>query len=118
MHKSSTQQVNALKMKPEKLGVRQPTPVAQALKEALENLGIRVFHEAGDGHYHVDLLIQSARVCIEVDENQHLTYSRQILADLKRSHYSDREGYDTIHISKEARHLNFNQDFRRACESI
>src|SRR5689334_3065616 len=81
---------------------KQPTKEAIALKEALEKLGIRVLAEVDDGHKHIDLAIPSARINIEVDGGYHLTNPYQILADLKRSHYSDDLGYDTIHISNEA----------------
>lgn len=57
--------------------------------------------EVWDGHKHIDLGIPTARINIEVDGKQHLTSSRQILADLARGHYSDGLGYDTIHIHNE-----------------
>jgi very-short-patch-repair endonuclease len=83
---------------------KKSTREAQDLKEALEKLGIRVLVEVNDGHKHIDLAIPSARINIEVDGNKHLIDAHQILSDLKRSHYSDDLGYDTIHISNEAIH--------------
>ena len=82
------------------------TKEALLLKEALERLGIRVLAEVDDGHKHIDLTIPSARINIEVDGERHLTDPYQILADLKRSHYSDDLGYDTIHISNDAIHTD------------
>lgn len=78
-----------------------PTKEALMLKKALEKLGIRVLVEVDDGHKHIDLTIPSARINIEVDGDRHLTDAYQILADLKRAHYSDDLGYDTIHIPNE-----------------
>jgi very-short-patch-repair endonuclease len=81
---------------------RKPTRLASELKEALEKLGIRVLAEVNDGYKTIDLTIPSARINIEVDGNQHLTNPYQILSDLKRDHYSDDMGYDTIHITNES----------------
>lgn len=77
---------------------RRPTKYAGLLRKTLQKLGIRVLTEVNDGHKSIDLTIPSAKLDIEVDGNQHLTDASQIVRDLKRSHYSDREGYDTIHI--------------------
>lgn len=79
-----------------------PTKEAQDLKVALEKLGIRVLAEVNDGHKVIDLSIPSARINIEVDGSQHVTDAYQILSDLKREHYSDDLGYDTIHITNQA----------------
>ena len=85
---------------------KKPTPEAQALKEALEKLGIRVLAEVDDKYKHIDLTIPSAHINIEVDGEQHLTNPYQIISDLKRAHYSDDLGYDTIHISNDSIHSN------------
>ncbi|MEK7634925.1 MAG: DUF559 domain-containing protein [Patescibacteria group bacterium] len=82
-----------------KIDFRQPTIETNRLKSALENLGVRVLVEVDDGYKHIDLTIPDARINIEVDGNQHLTDVQQILSDLKRNHYSDDRGYDTIHIT-------------------
>ncbi|MBI4090438.1 MAG: DUF559 domain-containing protein [Candidatus Komeilibacteria bacterium] len=81
--------------------MRQPTLEALALKLALEKLGVRVLVEVDDGYKRIDLAIPSARINIEVDGSHHLTTPHQILSDLKRSHYSDNLGYDTLHIQNE-----------------
>jgi very-short-patch-repair endonuclease len=81
------------------MGFKEPTPEALGLKTALEKLGIRVLVEVDDHHKHIDLAIPDSRINIEVDGTQHLTDPYQILSDLKRSHYSDKLGYDTVHIT-------------------
>lgn len=80
---------------------RRPTKEAKILKEALEKLGLRVLVEVSDGFKHVDLAIPASRINIEIDGIQHLINPYQILSDLKRAHYSDLLGYDTIHIQNE-----------------
>ncbi len=77
---------------------RRPTKYASLLRKTLRKLGIRVLTEVNDGYKSIDLSIPSAKLNIEVDGNQHLTDASQIVRDLKRSHYSDKEGYDTIHV--------------------
>lgn len=85
---------------------RKTTYEAILLRNALQRAGLRVLTEVSDGHKHIDLSIPSARINIEIDGNQHLTDARQILSDLKRSHYSDRLGYETIHIPNREIHMN------------
>jgi very-short-patch-repair endonuclease len=79
-------------------GYRAPTPEALALKQALEKRGVRILAEIDDGYKHIDLAIPAARLNIEVDGRQHYENPHQIISDLKRTHYSDDLGYDTIHI--------------------
>lgn len=79
-----------------------PTKEASELKEALEKLGVRVLAEVDDGYKHIDLSIPSARINIEVDGNQHLTDPNQIVTDIKRSHYSENLGYDTLRVPNHA----------------
>jgi len=85
---------------------KKPTKEAQDLKTALEKLGLRVLAEVDDGHKHIDLTLPDARINIEVDGGQHLTDPYQILSDLKRTHYSDDLGYDTVHIPNQILHSN------------
>jgi very-short-patch-repair endonuclease len=77
---------------------KRPTPEAHTLKHELEKHGLRVLVEVDDGHKHVDLAIPAARINIEVDGKQHYEDPFQIMSDLKRAHYSDDMGYDTIHV--------------------
>ncbi len=83
---------------------KKSTKEARDLKEALEKLGVRVLAEVDDKHKHIDLAIPSAHINIEIDGEYHLTDSHQIIADLKRAHYSDDLGYYTMHISNHAIH--------------
>jgi very-short-patch-repair endonuclease len=77
---------------------RHSTPQALKLKEELEKRGVVVVSEKWDGHKHIDLVIHRSRLNIEVDGKQHYQDANQILADVKRSHYSDFKGYDTFHV--------------------
>lgn len=77
---------------------RRSTPQAIKLKDELERRGIIVVAEKWDGHKHIDLVIHRSRLNIEVDGKQHYQDAKQILADIKRSHYSDFKGYDTFHV--------------------
>ena len=74
------------------------TPEAIALRQEIEKHGLKVLSEHYDGHKHIDLAIPAGRINIEVDGRQHYTDPFQIMSDLKRTHYSDDLGYDTIHI--------------------
>ena len=75
-----------------------PTEQAKRLHDALLKQGISAELEYSDGHKTVDLCIKEARFYIEVDGLHHLTHADQIIADLKRDHYSDNEGFETLHI--------------------
>jgi very-short-patch-repair endonuclease len=85
---------------------KQSTHEAKELRAALEKLGIRVLAEVYDGHKHIDLSIPDARINIEVDGSQHLTDPYQILKDIKRTHYSELLGYETLRIPNSAIHSN------------
>ncbi len=78
------------------------------LFNAITKSGIQVTPEYWDGHKHIDIAVLQAKLYIEVDGLQHITDPKQILADFDREHYSDEEGYRTIHISNLAieQHLN------------
>ena len=77
---------------------RTPTQQAKRLHDALRKQGVNVELEHFDGHKTIDLCIKDARFYIEVDGLHHLTHADQIIADLKRDHYSDNEGFETLHI--------------------
>jgi very-short-patch-repair endonuclease len=83
-----------------------PTKEALALKDALENRGIKVYKELHDGFKTIDLALPQAKINIEVDGIQHLTDPKQILADLGRGYYSHKNGYDTMHIPNEMIHAH------------
>lgn len=78
-----------------------PTAEAESLKKALEERGVKVYVELHDGFKTVDLALPRAKINVEVDGIQHLTDSKQILADLGRGYYSHKNGYDTMHIQNE-----------------
>lgn len=88
---------------------RAPTKEAEALKEALEEKGVRVLVELHDGYKTVDLAIPKAKINIEVDGIQHLTDPNQIVADLSRGYYSHKNGYDTLHIPNEMVRLHLEE---------
>jgi very-short-patch-repair endonuclease len=69
-----------------------------ALNEALNKRGIATIEEHWDKHKHIDIFIPSAKIYIEVDGPQHLTDPRQIVRDFKRDHFSELEGFSTLHI--------------------
>jgi very-short-patch-repair endonuclease len=75
-----------------------PTEQAKRLHDALLEHGITTELEYYDGYKTVDLCIKEARFYIEVDGLHHLTNADQIIADLKRDHYSDNEGFEMLHI--------------------
>ncbi len=83
---------------------KEPTPEAKALAESLTKLGLTVLMEVDDGHKHIDIGIPAALMNIEVDGPQHLTDPYQILSDLSRAHFSDRLGFETIHVPNECIH--------------
>lgn len=78
--------------------MRHPTYYASLLKKYLQNIGIKVDQEVYDGHKHIDLSIDDAKLDIEVDGMQHLTDPAQIITDIKRANYSRDDGYETIHV--------------------
>lgn len=99
-------------MKEENLKIinKYPTPTKEALdlKKALEQKGVRVYVELDDGHKHIDLAIPRAKLNVEVDGIKHLTDPHQILADLSRGYFSQKNGYDTMHIPNEMIHNHLN----------
>jgi very-short-patch-repair endonuclease len=86
-----------------------PTKEENDLKEALEDLGVRVLSQVPDGHKHIDLAIPDAKINIEVDGINHLTDPHQIVKDLMRAHYSDDLGYYTIHIPNDYIYSNLKK---------
>jgi very-short-patch-repair endonuclease len=88
---------------------RNPTKEAGDLKEALEKQGVRVLVELHDGYKHIDLAIPKAKINVEVDGIQHLTNPHQILADLNRGYYSNKNGFNTMHIPNEMIRLHLKE---------
>ena len=79
-----------------------------ALVEALRVRGIHAETEHWDGHKHIDIFIPSIKLYIEVDGMRHDVSARQIAADFRRDHYSNRGQFYTKRFSNHAvvRHLN------------
>lgn len=79
--------------------VHQPTLEARKLGKKLEEISNwKIVYEGFDGHKSVDISIPDAKVDIEVDGLQHTTTKKQALADLKRTYYSYKSGFVTLHI--------------------
>lgn len=77
----------------------QPTLEAKKLGKKLKEISDwEIIYEGFDGHKSVDISIPDAKVDIEVDGLQHTTTKKQALADLKRTYYSYKDGYITLHI--------------------
>lgn len=77
------------------------TEQAKNLYQALVNEGVEASLEHWDGHKHVDICIPGSKIYIEVDGAQHLTNPSQIARDFMRDHYSDEDGFNTLHIPNE-----------------
>ncbi len=76
-----------------------PTKYALKLMNALEKLKVHFKSESFDGYKHVDIVIPSSKIDVEVDGRQHTSDAKQIMSDLERSHNSSLNGYDTIHVT-------------------
>jgi len=74
------------------------TDQARELYELLKQRGINAESEYSDGHKHVDIAIRDAHIFIEVDGLQHFTDPEQIESDFKRTHFSEGDDFDTIHV--------------------
>jgi very-short-patch-repair endonuclease len=96
---------------------RRATTEEKALKKAVQNLGVRVKTQLWDGHKHIDLTIPAAKINIEIDGEYHLTDPHQILADMKRAHYSDQLGYETVHIPNEYIHTDLEKIAKALAEA-
>lgn len=79
--------------------IPKPTKYAFLLMSALKKLKVHFRSESFDGYKHVDIVIPSSKIDIEVDGRQHSTDAKQIISDLTRSHNSSVEGFDTIHVT-------------------
>lgn len=70
-----------------------------ALYEELIKQNIPAKVEYYDGHKHIDIRIEDARLDIEVDGMQHYTNENQGMADLKRTYFSYKKAhYYTLRI--------------------
>ena len=79
------------------------TPTTQTLDlvGALTKRGIKVETEYWDGHKHVDIYLPENRMYIEIEGIQHFNSPKQIISDLKRDYYSDKENHFTFRITNQ-----------------
>jgi len=77
------------------------TSQAKSLHEALAKRGIASTLEYSDGHKCVDIGIPEAKLYIEVNGLQHFTDPKQIIADFKRAHYSNRDNFVTFYVTNQ-----------------
>lgn len=78
-----------------------PTRQCLALIQALEKRNIKVISEYPDGHKHVDIYIPENEMYIEVEGLQHFTDSKQIISDLYRDYYSDKDNHFTFRVTNQ-----------------
>ena len=76
----------------------EPTENALLLNNALNAVGVETVLEHWDGHKHIDIFIPKGKIYIEIDGTQHYTSPLQIVSDFHRDHYSDDNGFHTMHI--------------------
>lgn len=77
------------------------TPQTNNLVDALKKRGIEVETEHPDGHKHVDIYIPENGMYIEIEGLQHFTDPKQIISDLYRDYYSDKENHFTFRITNQ-----------------
>lgn len=89
---------------PENVPTRQTVVLANALRA--RNVNVAVEH--WDGHKHIDIYLPDARIYIEVDGLKHYVEPKQIIADLRRDHFSDGDDFSTMRITNQLvdTHLN------------
>ena len=90
------------------------TEQSEKLHSALVEAGVEAHLEHWDGHKHVDICIPESKIYIEVDGAQHLTNPSQIARDFMRDHYSDIDGFNTLHIPNEV----VDNDLSRVVKAI
>lgn len=78
-----------------------PTNHALLLASELEKRGVQVLLEHWDGHKHMDMFIPGVNICLEIDGLKHYVNPSQIISDLHRDYYSNREEIFTKHIPNE-----------------
>ncbi|AMR30668.1 hypothetical protein A0256_04115 [Mucilaginibacter sp. PAMC 26640] len=76
----------------------QATPQAIHLYFLLKQNGVPAELEKHDGYKSVDIVVEEAKVHIEVDGGHHNYSHRQALADLKRTYHAFKKGYVTLRI--------------------
>jgi very-short-patch-repair endonuclease len=74
------------------------TNSAKKLMRSLNKFHVFFKSEFWDKHKHIDIRIPKGKIDVEIDGEQHVTRPKQIISDLNRSHYSDHDGYATMHV--------------------
>ena len=64
----------------------------------LKQRGVPAELEKYDKFKHIDIVVECAKLHIEVDGSQHNLDAKQALSDIKRTYYSLKDGYYTIRI--------------------
>lgn len=82
------------------------TPEAITLYLLLKQNGVPAELEKHDGYKTIDIVIEEAKVHIEVDGAHHNYNNRQALADLKRTFHAFKKGYITLRIPNSVMHWN------------
>jgi len=75
-----------------------PTTQEKKLLNALKKRGVECMPHYNDGFKTVDIAINKSKMIIEVDGLYHYLRPKQIVADIKRERYSEKNGFSTIHI--------------------
>jgi very-short-patch-repair endonuclease len=78
------------------------TKYSRLLWAALKERGVESITEYSDGYKKVDLAVLPAKLYIEVDGLQHSLKTGQVIDDLKRDNYSDKDGFRTMRIPNQA----------------
>jgi len=78
------------------IGLYEKKLVNALIKEKLD-----IKTQVKDGYKTIDISIPWAKLDIEVDGKQHYIDGEQMISDLKRSYWSSRSGYQTLHIPNE-----------------
>ncbi len=78
-----------------------PTKQTVKLADALRARNVRISVEHWDGHKRIDIFVPDARLYIEVDGLQHFVDPKQIIADLRRDHFSDGDDFSTMRITNQ-----------------
>ena len=93
---------------------RSPTKQAYSLYEELKKNNVSAILEYNDGHKCVDIGIPNARLYIEIDGPNHLNSPGQIEKDFERDHYSEIDGFRTMHISNHS----IDEDLKKIASAI
>jgi len=67
------------------------------LFNALKKRGLECKLNYNDGHKTVDIAINDSKIYIEIDGLYHYLRPKQLVADIKRTRWSVKNGFSTIH---------------------